>query len=274
MSPIITLTTDFGLTGHYVAQMKGAILSINPAAQLIDITHAIGPQNVRQGAVAMRDATVMFPTGSVHVGVVDPGVGTARKIVYAEIDGRHYIAPDNGLLGLVQRGATNVTRIIAVENRKYWREVVSTTFHGRDIMAPVAAHVSLGVDPTDLGKTLTAMQTLDWPEPLVTPSAAQGEIVEIDHFGNAITNLRQEHLPGATPQHWGQVEILAGSSLRISGLSATYGERASGAGAALIGSGGYLEIAVVGGSAAERFSLQVGDAVTVCWSAKASPTPR
>jgi S-adenosylmethionine hydrolase len=261
MPTIITLTTDFGLTGHYVAQMKGAILCINPDAQIIDITHAIRPQNIRQGALAMRDATRVFPPGSIHVGVVDPGVGTQRKIIYAEIDGRHYIAPDNGLLSLVAREATAAPCIIALENRKFWRESVSNTFHGRDIMTPVAAHLSLGVEPAELGSELTTMQMLDWPEPVVTAAEATGEVVDIDSFGNAITNIHRTDIPHATPQQWGQIKICVHQRPPIVGLRSTYSEDPPGTLVALFGSGGHLEIACVGGNAAERLSLEIGDRV-------------
>jgi S-adenosylmethionine hydrolase len=265
VKPLITLTTDFGLTGHYVAQMKGVILALNPAAQIVDITHAIAPQNIRQGAIALRDATPFFPTGSIHVAVIDPGVGTARKILYAEIAGRHYIAPDNGLLWLVACEATP-SRLISIENRSFMRCEVSSTFHGRDIMAPAAAQLSLSVDPAELGPTVSSMQPLAWPEPVVTKPQATGQIVDIDAFGNAITNLRAKDLPLNTPQQRGQAVIQAGQR-RIEGLHATYGEGESGEFIALVGSSGYLELACVGGSAAERFSLGVGEGVTVTWPA-------
>lgn len=264
MKPIITLTTDFGLTGHYVAQMKGVILSLNPAAHIVDITHAIAPQNIRQGALALRDATPHFPAGSIHVAVVDPGVGTARKVLYAEIAGRHYIAPDNGLLHLLARNSAPA-RLISIENRDFMRPEVSQTFHGRDIMAPVAAQLSLGVDPAELGPTVSSMQSLDWPAPVVTPTQATGQIVDIDAFGNAITNLHAKHLPNA-PQPRGQTVVQAGQ-WRIAGLHATYGECEIGTLIALVGSSGYLELACVGGSAGERFSLAVGERVTVTWPA-------
>ena len=135
---LITLTTDFGLASHYPAQLKAAILGIHPAAQVVDITHAIGPQNVREGAVILADVTPQFPASTIHVAVVDPGVGTQRKLIYAEIAGQRYVLPDNGLLTpLLSRG---LARAFFLEEPRWWRSAVSHTFHGRDILAPAPAN--------------------------------------------------------------------------------------------------------------------------------------
>ena len=144
--PRITLTTDFGLGSPYVAQMKGVILSLCGEADLIDITHGIGPQNVREGAVVLADTTPRFPPGTIHVAVVDPGVGTARKLVYAEIGPQRYLAPDNGLLSLLA-ASQPPSRIVSLENSQFWLPEVSPTFHGRDILSPVAARLAGGASP-------------------------------------------------------------------------------------------------------------------------------
>ncbi len=148
---IITLTTDFGSGSPYVAQIKGVILSIHPQAVLVDVTHDIAPQDVRQGALVLDDVTGRFPPGSIHVAVVDPGVGTDRRILAAEIGGRYYLAPDNGLLGRLA-GRDPAARLVALTKREFWLPAVSATFHGRDILAPAAAHLSLGTALDDLGE--------------------------------------------------------------------------------------------------------------------------
>ena len=143
---LITLMTDFGAGSPYVAAMKGVILSINPSVTLVDLTHAIPPQDVREGALVLEDVAPYFPPGTIHVAVVDPGVGTDRAILYAEIGSQRYVAPDNGLLSRLSRN-TPPSRIVRLTNPDYWLRPVSATFHGRDIMAPVAARLSLGLDP-------------------------------------------------------------------------------------------------------------------------------
>ena len=147
--PLVTLTTDFGQGSPYVAQMKGVLLRLCPDAEIVDITHGISPQKVRQAAIVLADVTPWFPASTLHVAVIDPGVGTTRRLVYAEIGTQRYLAPDNGSLSRLSQGAA-VQRVIALENRRYYLPEVSSTFHGRDILAPVAAHLLLGADPADL----------------------------------------------------------------------------------------------------------------------------
>ena len=194
MPTLITFTTDFGEGSPYVAQMKAAALAIQPAAVFIDITHAVPPQDVRHGAVVLDDVAWRFPPGTIHVCVVDPGVGTVRKIVYACLADQHLVAPDNGVLSLLARRYPP-SQIIALESPAYWHADVSATFHGRDIMAPVAAHVSLGVAPRDLGPPLARLAELDWPEVTCRPGGLAGEVILVDHFGNLITNIRRSMLP-------------------------------------------------------------------------------
>src|SRR4051794_1322094 len=145
MLPPVTLTTDFGLSSPYVAQMKGVLLSLCSEVRLVDITHGIHPQDVAEGAIVLADVTLLFPPGTIHIAVIDPGVGTSRRLLYAELGEQKYLLPDNGLLTLLaEHGPPR--QLIAIENRAFWRPEVSATFHGRDILAPVAAHLALGID--------------------------------------------------------------------------------------------------------------------------------
>jgi len=258
---IVTLTTDFGTAGPYVAAMKGVILSINPAATIVDITHEIPPQNIRKAAVVLDDATEWFPADSIHVAVVDPGVGTGRAIVYARIGQQNYVAPDNGLLS---RLATRTTpaKIIRLENSEYWLTPVSSTFHGRDIMAPVAAHLSLGLDPDRLGPELKQLAGFQWPAVRETPTRIEGAVIEVDSFGNLITNIQAELLHGRPTDS--RVCIVC-NIYETWGIYHAYGEQVEGTFVAVIGSTGRLELALVGDHAARRLGIQVGSPVTVAW---------
>jgi hypothetical protein len=258
---IVTLLTDFGTDSPYVAAMKGVILAINPALTIVDLTHAIPPQDVRLGAFVLSQVCPRFPEGTIHVAVVDPGVGSQRAIVYVESDGQRYIGPDNGLLSRVAR-PTGAARIVALENRDLWLPRVSTTFHGRDIMAPVAARLTLGLDVNRLGPTRASLVELDWPQPRVEARRIVGEIQAVDSFGNLISNVEPGHLqaipPGATP-----IVRIGGES--INGIASAYAQRPVGSLAALIGSGGFLEIALVNGNAAKQLQLGVGATIHVQW---------
>jgi S-adenosylmethionine hydrolase len=193
------------------------------------------------------------------VAVVDPGVGTARKIVFAEIGARHYLAPDNGLLGLLTR-RRETSQIIALKNRSYWRESVSNTFHGRDILAPVAAHLARGVSPTSLGEPISQLTPLDWPEAIVENDRLIGEVVAVDSFGNLITNMDRDLVQKLGPLS----SLLVGcGGQMVAGVSATYADRRHGVLTALLGSSDRLEIAVVGGSAKAILGAGVGEKVVV-----------
>jgi S-adenosylmethionine hydrolase len=259
MRPIITLTTDFGAESPYVAQMKGVILSICRDVEMVDISHAIGPQNIREGAVVLADVTPRFPTGTIHLAVVDPGVGTARRIVCAEFSQQHYIAPDNGLLSLL-RCSGPPGRFFAVENSKYWLAEPSQTFHGRDIMAPVAAHLARGLDPAKLGSALDDLAMLDWPQARKSGRRLVGEVLYVDSFGNLITNLYQEELLELAEASSMVVEC---SGRKIRGIVPTYGAAMAGELIALFDSQGRLEIAKVNGNAARELRIQAGEAVAV-----------
>src|SRR5437762_7815041 len=190
MRPIITLTSDFGYGSSYVAQMKGIVLSLCRDVELMDISHAIMPQNVREGAVVLADAAPRFPHGTIHVAVVDPGVGTSRRMIYAEIGGQRYIAPDNGLLSLLAL-SLQPRSIISIENREYWLPDSTSTFQGRDIMAPVAAHLARDLEPQKLGPALASIEMLHWPQATKSGGGLTGVVIYVDSFGNLITNLNR-----------------------------------------------------------------------------------
>jgi S-adenosylmethionine hydrolase len=258
---VITLTTDFGTGSPYVAAMKGVILSINPAVTLVDITHAIRPQDVRQGALVLSEVAEHFPAGTIHVVVVDPGVGTDRAIVCARIGSQCYVAPDNGLLARLAR-RTPPSLIVRVSEPCYWRHPVSATFHGRDVMAPVAAWLSLGLEPTRLGSSMARLTPLDWPEPVQTASRIEGQILEIDSFGNLITNITADIFASDCLD---REAVVLYKGHQIVGIARTYADRPQGSRVALVGSSGRLELAVVGGSAAAEFSANIGEPVLVEW---------
>jgi len=258
---IITLTTDFGVGSPYVAAMKGVILSINPDATLIDVTHDVPPQDIRAGAIAIAETTVRFPENSIHVAVIDPGVGTKREIVYAAFGQRHYIAPDNGLFTALARQRAP-DRIIAVTNREFWLPEVSSTFHGRDIMAPVAARLSLGVPPESLGSPRDDLQSIDWPEVRIVPGKIEGSITSIDSFGNLISDITDEMLAD-TPIDEGVV--ITCDEHETQGIFKTYGDQPEMTLMALVGSSGNLELAIVGDSAKIMLGVTVGTPIVVKW---------
>jgi S-adenosylmethionine hydrolase len=271
MSTIITLTTDFGLSDAYVAAMKGVILSINPKAKLIDICHTIKPQNIPQAAFVLGTAYQFFPEKTIHVVVVDPGVGTERRAIILRTPSADFVAPDNGVLSYVlQQSSTkpvednaNLQQVelepgmeaVTITKPQFWRSPVSPTFHGRDIFAPVAARLSLGFPPIDFGEAITSVTMLSLPHPYQAPDGSLvGHILHIDSFGNLITNIKGDDLPQVKQA----ITIEVGNQL-ISGLSRTYAE---GKGLlALIGSSGYLEVSLKGGSACALLNAEVGNEV-------------
>ncbi|MGD9126958.1 MAG: SAM-dependent chlorinase/fluorinase [Planctomycetia bacterium] len=258
---IITLTTDFGADSPYAAAMKGAILSINPEATIVDLTHSVHAQNIREGAVILYDIARQFPDDTIHIAVIDPGVGTDREIVAARIDRWTFIAPDNGLLSLIT-SETSPTRIVRLRNDAYWKKPVSATFHGRDIMAPVAAHLSLGVSLDELGPTTETLHELEWPKAVDQENRVHGIVREIDSFGNLVTNITSDMLGNRPTDHRACIicEIY-----ETWGIFHAYGDQPRGTLIALVGSNGFLELAIVGESAAERLGVRTGTSVTVAW---------
>jgi S-adenosylmethionine hydrolase len=226
---------------------------------LVDATHGIGPQNVREGAVVLADVAPWYPAGTIHVVVVDPGVGTSRRMIYAELGNQRLLAPDNGVLSRLMQKAP-LRRALVLENRAFWLADVSSTFHGRDMLAPVAAHLARGAEPDQLGPPATDLVQLAWPEPVLAADRIEGEVLYVDSFGNLITNITAEHLAGRGPRAERIVEC---GGRRIDGIQSAYGQSRAGDLVALVDSHGRLEVAVVNGNAAERVELHEGDAVVV-----------
>jgi S-adenosylmethionine hydrolase len=252
---IITLTTDFGEESPYVAAMKGVILGINPCARLVDLSHQIPPQDVRHAAFFLQQALPYFPAGVLHVVVVDPGVGSARAILYVRGGGQRLLAPDNGCWTTLPWAEAADLEVIRVAEPAYWRQPVSATFHGRDIFAPVAAHLSLGVEGRKLGPVVKEWVRLATTAPHREGNVWVGEIVFVDHFGNLITNLRGEvfrFTPGSL------VEVQIGEVPVKPHWVRAYADVEPGELVALISSAGTLEIAVRQGSAAGRLGVGSG----------------
>jgi S-adenosylmethionine hydrolase len=260
-SPIITLTTDFGEGSPYVAAMKGVILSINPAATIVDLAHTIPPQDIRQGAIALADVTPLFPASTIHIAVVDPGVGTARRILYAEFGGQRYVCPDNGLVSRLASRA-KASKMLAITADKWFRRPVSTTFHGRDIMAPVAAQLSLGLNPDELGPPLAELVTLEWPGAVMAANRIDGQVTAVDSFGNLITNITREMLAGVPTD---ESVTVACDEHETQGIFTAYADQPPMTLIALIGSSDMLELAIVEDSAKIMLGAAVGAPVQVRW---------
>ena len=263
MEPLITLTTDFGGGSPYVAAMKGVILGLNPRVRLIDLSHQIPPQDVRFAAFFLRASVPYFPPETIHVVVVDPGVGTDRALLYVEVDGHRLLAPDNGcwtgLIGVGQTLLSGKPTVFRLTERRFWRPTLSSTFHGRDILAPVAAHLSLGEDPRNLGPLVDDWVRLETKPPIIESDRLVGEVIFIDHFGNLTTNI-----PGAEFARLGnqRVQIMVGDQQVFHRVRA-YGEAEKGTLVALVSSADLLEVAVNGGSAQKELGARVGIPVTV-----------
>lgn len=274
MNSVITLTTDFGADDAYVAIMKGVILSTNPEVNIVDITHSVEPQNVYQAAFILGYTYRYFPKKTVHVAVVDPGVGSERRGVILKTPSALFVAPDNGILSYVidelssSKGSVAqyspdlglVTlgkgfEVVAITEPRFWRQPVSTTFHGRDIFAPVAATLTLDISPYELGEKITSLHVFPILKPLVDyQSKLTGIVLYVDHFGNLITNIKKSDLPGK------DIPIEVAGRL-IQGITDYYAEGEELM--AIIGSSGYLEIALKNGSAADFLNTAIGDEIKV-----------
>jgi S-adenosylmethionine hydrolase len=260
---LVTLTTDFGTCDAYVGAMKGVILSIAPQLRIHDVAHQIEPQNVEHGATVLRGACPYFPLGTVHVAVIDPGVGTDRAPVVILAGGHAFVGPDNGLFGPVVARLGGLQEAHRIERHgalaRYLPRHRSSTFEGRDLFSPVAAVLAAGLlPPSAVGPTHTLVQ-LPGTEPVVVPGGIEGQIAYYDHFGNAITNVTARHLEELGPGAHG---VLLPGGRRVV-LRATYGDAAPGEILAVVGSEGFLEIAVRDGSARERLALDTGSTIRV-----------
>jgi S-adenosylmethionine hydrolase len=256
---IITLTTDFGLQDSFVGIMKGVIAAINPQVTVVDLTHGVPAHNILAGALTLRHAVDYFPPGTIHVAVVDPGVGSARLPLLIQCPERYLIGPDNGLLSLAV-GDREPTAVVCLSNPEYHLKPTSATFHGRDIFAAAAAHLSRGVSADAFGERLATFEKLTMPKPGRDPGVINGEIVYIDHFGNLFTNLSGPDLTNG-PQ--ATVEIQLGGRFRIHGIAPAYASGVEGELVAIINSWGVLEIAAAGGNAQQRTAAKVGDPVQI-----------
>ena len=258
--PIITFTSDFGMSDVYVGVVHGVVAQIAPSARLIDLTHGIPPQDVTAGALALYAACPHFPIGTIHLAVVDPGVGTSRRAIVLRAEEQWFVGPDNGLFSLVAPPGPDVS-CWQLTNRRYWRSVVSSTFHGRDIFAPAAAHLAIGVPPDELGTPIDA------PVPLpglqlrqIDDRETTGHVLSVDHFGNLITNLRATARWTEAVRTGAAYAWIADRPVHV---VRAYGEAPTGSLVALAGSSGLLEVAVVNGSAAALAGLGVGASVRV-----------
>lgn len=264
----ILLLTDYGMRDGYPAILKGVIWTLAPQAELADLTHEIPAQDVWSGALTLSQSVPYFPAGTIFLAVVDPGVGTARRPLAARLGEYIFVAPDNGLLSLVleQAERTNLpVEMVHLNQPRFWHAPVSHTFHGRDIFAPVAAHLANGVPLSELGEPLSDPVRLPFPRAVRIPRGWQGEVIHVDSFGNLATNLGLEHLhlhqmPQSQPPDPSRVKLeIAG--IQIDGMVQTFGDRLSGALTALIDSAGALSIVMVNGSAARLLDVGVGEPV-------------
>lgn len=255
MTPLITLTTDYGDGSPYAAVLKGVILSVNPAARILDLTHRIGPQDLRHASYFLGTAVPYFPAGTIHVCVIDPGVGSERAAIYAEAGGQRLVGPDNGIFtGVFRNCGRGAVRKLS--DRRFWRPHVSDTFHGRDIFAPVAAHLSLGIDPDELGPDLAAPVELPSHSAVTFGNRWQGEVQFIDHFGNMITNIPADKLKSLPLR-----VSLHGEPRHPLRWVRTYADAAPGELVCLFSSNGFFEVAEVNGNAARRLGVGVGSTI-------------
>ena len=262
---LITLLTDFGLQDEYVGVMKGVIAGIHPNARVVDVCHGIEPQNVVQGAYLLAASYAYFPVGSVHVGVVDPGVGGDRRIVALEYDGHRFVVPDNGLIEMVLDGNVPLTAV-SVESPRYFLDRVSHTFHGRDIFAPVAAHLAAGVPLADLGPVADADSLVTGVAPRCGFSASrgvEGQVIAVDRFGNLMTNIDKDTIDRLARRSDGRRMVVELADQQIGGVMSTYEQVARLMPLAIVGSRGLLEISVNCGNARQILKAGVTDRVRV-----------
>jgi len=275
MSFIITLTTDFGYDDAYVAAVKGAILSTNPEANIVDISHSVEPQNILQAAFILSVACRYFPKQTIHMAIVDPGVGSERLGIILKTPSALFVAPDNGILSYIIDDLAPVENspftenthdlkeivfktgleVVAITDPRFWRHPVSSTFHGRDIFAPVAAGLSLGISPYEFGEKINSLHILSIPKPSLDPDGnLVGRVLHVDRFGNLITNIRNNDLPGKDIT----VDI---AGYCIQGISNYYAQNKGLM--AIVGSSGYLEVSLRDGSACDFLGVIAGDEIKV-----------
>jgi S-adenosyl-L-methionine hydrolase (adenosine-forming) len=257
---IITLTTDYGLNDHLVGALKGVILKINPDATIVDITHNVAPFDLLDGALAIGSAYSYFPARTIHVVVVDPGVGTERRPLLVTANNQYYVAPDNGVLSMIfEREEDTVVRHVTAEH--YYLQPVSRTFHGRDIFAPVAAWLSKGWQTASMGDEITDYKKFAMPKPKSTEGVVKGIVLRVDSFGNLITNFRAEDLPESALSN-GEVKFQVGTHA-VSRMVPTFASGNAGEAVAYLGSSGFVEIAMNKGNASRTLSIGRGTPVVL-----------
>jgi S-adenosylmethionine hydrolase len=261
---VLTLTTDFGTEDGNVGVMKGIIWGIAPGLQIADLSHQVAPQNIRQAAFILARQVFYFPAGTVHIVVVDPGVGTARRPIAARIGDQFFVGPDNGVFSPLYLRAEKEgwpLEIVHTNRPEFWRDEISQVFHGRDIFSPVGAHLASGVQLSHLGESIQNPVRIAWVKPQRQENTLIGEVIHIDHFGNMFVNITAEDLAG--------LEVIAVQlgDYRLSGMSRTFGEKAPGELIALYSSTNELLVAQVNGNAAKTMHSNVGDHVEVLFRA-------
>jgi len=256
---VVTLTTDFGIHDSYVGTMKGVLLRICPGVCIVDISHGINPQDILEASLVLDNAYSFFPAGSVHVAVVDPGVGGSRRPMILAAGEHFFVGPDNGIFTRVLEFEPGA-KAFAITEREYLLPVISDTFHGRDIFSPVAAHLARGVDPGAFGPPLESPHRIELPTPRIWEDEIRGEVIHIDSFGNILSNISRDHFAAAVQDREFVVFI---NGKRIDRLCRTYEEQERGRTLALFGSSGLLEIAIAEGRADRRIGVGKGDIVLV-----------
>ncbi len=266
MHPIITLTTDFGTRDSYVGVMKGVMLGLCPDAQFVDITHEVAPQHVVEAMFVLQTCVAYFPVGTVHLVVVDPGVGSSRHPLLVTTPEAYFVGPDNGVFTEVwrdglERWSENDVHAYVLDNEAMWRSEVNATFHGRDIFAPVAAHLARGTEPATLGTQVDSIVTILTPEPeWEHAQRICGQVIYIDHFGNCITNMTATHISKLSTHATPSVYV---EGLEPIAIKHTYADSIPGEALALIGSTPQLEIAVCNGHASHVLGIAIGTKVVV-----------
>jgi len=258
---IITLTTDYGTNDHLVGTLKGVILRINPDATIVDITHNVAPFDLLDGALAIGSAYSCFPPKTIHVVVVDPGVGTERRPLLVSAESQYFIAPDNGVLSVIYEREQDKLVVRHANAEHYYLQPVSNTFHGRDIFAPVAAWLSKGWQTASMGEEITDYKRFALPRPKEADGAVKGVVMRTDAFGNLITNFRPEDLPESALSG-GSVKLQVGNQ-SVTRLVDTFARGNDGEPIAYVGSSGYIEIAVNKGNAARTLGLGRGTPVVL-----------
>lgn len=257
-SRIITLTTDFGSQDYYVGAMKAVILQICPDIRFVDISHDISPQDIMAGAWVLKNTAFLYPAGTIHLAVVDPGVGGERRPILARVKDQYFVGPDNGLFSLVAESEN--CELVELTNRRYWRDEVSNTFHGRDIFAPVAAHLCTGVPFAMFGEKKSELTTYRWAKPIYDDEGVQGWVMHIDRYGNLVTNIPESVIQEHVNKH--RYKIYVGNTI-LKTISCSFSDVQDGEPVALIGSSGMLEIAINKGNAEQMLGVEKGAPVSM-----------